>query len=137
MKPHDASSVVHRWLSYADDDLLVAKHLSSGGFVSYRNAAYHAQQSAEKALKGLMVSKGVVFPYTHNILALLELSGDKGLIDAARGTAESLTAYAVLNRYPDEQEDVTQEEAASAVAAAELILMRVKQILSTSNGVSG
>ena len=50
---------VHEWLSYAEEDLGVARHL----FLEYYPKplaiiCFHAQQAAEKAVKSLIVLNG-------------------------------------------------------------------------------
>lgn len=54
---------VMQWLSFADEDLVLAKHgltLPSG--CPYRLIAYHAQQCVEKHLKAYLVYRGIDFP---------------------------------------------------------------------------
>jgi HEPN domain-containing protein len=65
---------VIEWVSYADEDLLLAKHeLTLAEKCPYRLVAYHAQQCAEKYLKAYLIFCGIDFPYTHDISELLEL----------------------------------------------------------------
>jgi HEPN domain-containing protein len=62
------------WLLHADEDLRLAKHaFKLKTSTPFKLIAYHAQQCAEKCLKAYLVFKGVDFPFTHNISALLEL----------------------------------------------------------------
>jgi HEPN domain-containing protein len=67
------------WLSIADTDLLVAQQsMNLEPDVKYRMVGFHAQQCAEKYLKGYLVYHDVDFPYTHNISSLLELCAKHG-----------------------------------------------------------
>lgn len=62
-------------------------------------AGFHAQQGVEKALKAWLVVRGVEYPLTHDLDALLDL------VEGAGGTAApfrplgTLSAYAVRFRY--------------------------------------
>ncbi len=65
---------VRQWARFADEDLRLAEHsLTMVPPRPHRLVAYHAQQCAEKYLKAYLVLRGVDFPFTHNISALLEL----------------------------------------------------------------
>lgn len=65
-------------------------------------AAFHAQQSAEKAAKALLVHHNLRPPRTHDLEELSLLIGD---IDPKLSTKlkrlKSLTRFAVIFRYPD------------------------------------
>ncbi|MDQ3766170.1 MAG: HEPN domain-containing protein [Actinomycetota bacterium] len=52
------------WLSRARSDLKLANAEISG--VLLEDFCLHAQQGAEKALKGLLIALGVRAPYTHD-----------------------------------------------------------------------
>ena len=72
--PTEVRRKVSQRAAYADEDLSLARHgLTLESEVPYRLIAYHAQQCAEKYLKAYLVSRGVDFPYTHNIARLVEL----------------------------------------------------------------
>jgi len=120
---------VLQWLSYADEDLRLARHgLTLTSECPYRLIAYHAQQCAEKCLKAHLVCRGVDFPYTHNISRLLELCGEQaGWAETIRD-AEELTPYAITVRYPGEDEEVTEEEVRRAIRIA----TRVQQVVRTA-----
>lgn len=68
---------------------------------SYETVSFHAQQAAEKALKGLLARHEVVFDRTHDLADLLRLTEP-----AAQGLgkqldeAQELTPFAVTSRYP-------------------------------------
>ena len=76
-------------------------------------ACFHAQQCAEKCLKVLLVSKGVAFPRTHDLLLLQTLCEQSGILIAIDPKQlNTLSDYAVRVRYPGE--DPTPEEAKDA-----------------------
>ena len=84
---------------------------------------FQAQQSAEKAIKALLIHSGVAFPYVHDIAQLLTLLNRAGRpIPADTREAAGLTRFAVFTRYPGIAEPVTREEYDRAVAAAEAVL---------------
>jgi len=86
-------------------------------------AAYHAQQCAEKCLKGFLVSRGVPFRFVHDLGYLVHLC-QKELPEfaALEDAALRLTRYATESRYPREDELVcTVEQAREAIGLAEEI----------------
>ena len=111
------------WLSYAEDDL--------------RNAAYHAQQAAEKALKALIFHLGAEPARSHDLVQLLldlaALDRDTGtrLLAAHQNSAAELTLFAVTPGYPGAG-DVSPEQARSAVSAAQAIVAAVRRAVGRS-----
>lgn len=89
----------------------------------------HAQQAAEKALKGYLVSNGTAYPLTHDVRRLLALCEgiDRDLV-AALAPAAGLTQFAVLFRYPGEEQP-THEEASPWLYLARLVCDQVSQRL--------
>jgi HEPN domain-containing protein len=91
--------------------------------VYLEDLCFDAQQAAEKALKGVLIKRGVGFPYVHDLGCLLTLAKESGLelpesiLDVAR-----LTDYAVESRYPGVSEAVTTEEYESALRLAEEVV---------------
>ena len=121
---------VRQWAAHADDDLRVAQHtLTLPGDCPYRLVAYHAQQCAEKYLKGYLVLCGVDFPYTHNISRLLELCSEHSDWAGRLKDAEELTPFAISARYPGEEESVSEGEARRAVGTAERVREQVRAAL--------
>jgi len=119
---------VGQWVEYADEDLRMARHgLVLGAEAPYRLIAYHAQQCAEKYLKAYLVFRGIDFPFTHNILRLLELCAAEWV--ATIRHAEVLTTYAVTTRYPGEDEQVTEQEARAAIITATEVRQTVREAL--------
>lgn len=56
-----------RWWAVATEDMRVARACLTMDPPSLGNAAYHCQQSAEKAMKGLLVAAGVSFRKIHDL----------------------------------------------------------------------
>lgn len=91
---------------------------------------FDAQQAAEKAIKALLVKKGVAFPYVHDIAHLLDLLEQTGvqIPDPVR-RAEDLTRYAVVTRYPGVAEPVTESHYREAVASAEAVVRWAGEVI--------
>jgi len=83
---------------------------------------FEAQQAAEKAIKAVLVCRGVVFPKTHVISELITLLQQSGL-EVPERVRESavLTPYAILTRYPGFPESISEENYASAIELAERV----------------
>jgi len=78
-------------------------------------ALYHAQQAAEKALKGFSVHSQTVYPLTHDVRKLLQLCGEiDGGLAKALAPAAGLTQFAVRFRYPGEDQPTREEDRAMA-----------------------
>ena len=89
---------------------------------------FHAQQAAEKALKGYLLAWGVGLPRTHLLRQLAAALSDA---QAPLPPAESirfLDTYGVGVRYPD-QDLPPEGETQSALAHAEVIVVFVEQQL--------
>jgi HEPN domain-containing protein len=123
---------VTQWRAYGDEDLRLARHgLTLATDQPFRLIAYHAQQCAEKYLKGYLVSHRIDFPYTHNISRLVELCVEQGLEGKTLQDADELTPFAITARYPGEDEAVTEEEALRAIDIAARVCETVKLALRT------
>lgn len=109
------------WLRHARSDLALAQVSPPPGVLN-EALCFHAQQAAEKAIKSVFVSEGLVFPYTHDIRMLLETLPTSILIPDDVWLAAELTEYAVLTRYPADLGVVTDEELRQAVALAEAVV---------------
>lgn len=109
------------WLNRANSNLLRAYIEQPGVYLE--DLCFDAQQAAEKALKALLIHRGVRFPYVHDINRLLELLHQDGLTipDNIRLSA-SLNDYAVGSRYPGLTEPISREEYLEALALAEAVL---------------
>jgi len=118
------------WLNRARSNLAKAKggiHIPN---VYLEDLCFDAQQAAEKALKALLIHRGVRFPYIHDLAELLGLVEQAGqdVPDAVRQAAR-LTRYAVVARYPGLSEPVTLEEYEEAVAIAREVVRWVQEVI--------
>lgn len=109
------------WLNRARSNLARAKTRIPEAYLE--DLCSDAQQAAEKAIKGVMLKRGVAFPYIHDLarlLTLLEAAGEE--IPPFVRRAEALTRYAVVTRYPGLAEPVTEDHYREAVADAEAVV---------------
>jgi HEPN domain-containing protein len=82
--------------------------------------AFHAEQAAEKAFKGVLVHAAVEFPRTHDLQSLLLLIRNNGIsVPPEIEQANTLTRFAFEARYPGDIEPITPKEVALAIDLAE------------------
>lgn len=99
-------SAAKEWLDFAQTDLGVARHLLE----TYRPqpleiVCYHCQQTAEKAIKAVVVAHGSQggMPKLHDLSFLLNQVKNMVEIDEKYyDYADELTPYGVAVRYPSE-----------------------------------
>ena len=131
---HDAGSVgtAQAWLRRAKSNLAIAKQPKPQESL-WEDLCFDAQQAVEKALKAVLVFRGIDFPKTHDIAEILSLLSQSGQrVPEEFWKADELTHYAVETRYPSEEEPVTEEEYREAVALAEKVVRWADESLSTS-----
>jgi len=116
------------WLRYARSDLELARVVRPDE-VLFEGLCFHAQQAAEKALKAVLIAKGVPPPKTHNIRTLLDLLPQELVAPQEIEDAASLTDYAVTSRYPGDFESVDEEEYKEAVRLAETVVIWAERII--------
>jgi HEPN domain-containing protein len=83
------------WLRRARSDLALAKAALRTDGVLPEDAAFHAQQCTEKALKAFLVHHGIAFPRTHSIELLLDLASNVAAVPKTVSDAGGLIAGAV------------------------------------------
>ncbi len=109
------------WLNRAQSNLGLDKSLVP--HIYLEDYCFNAQQAAEKAIKAVMVLRGIEFPYIHDLtrlMSMLEASGET-IPDPVRRAAV-LTRFAAQTRYPSVEEPVTKQEYTEAIAIAEAVL---------------
>lgn len=122
---------VRAWLRYASRDLAGARDMvRPGSKASPYQAAFWAQQAAEKALKGALTYISVDFADTHRLNALAALlPGDWDTRRASNALGE-LSRYAVQTRYPDlGLPEPTAEDARRAITQALAVQEAVRRDL--------
>lgn len=107
------------WLAKAALDLRAAEFEFTAMPPLTADITFHAQQLAEKALKGLLTWHDQPFRKTHNLVEIGQqcVAIDATLEDVARRAAR-LTEYAWKFRYPGEPAEPPVDEAQEALACA-------------------
>lgn len=109
------------WLNRARSNLALARSSAPGTYLE--DLCFEAQQAAEKAIKSILIKRGIDFPYVHDLTRLLSLleEADEDLPDTVLKAGE-LTPYALLTRYPGPARPVTREEYEAALEIAEAVV---------------
>lgn len=92
------NAAAERWLAFAQQDLRVAELAMTEAI--FNQVCFHAQQCAEKALKGWLEAQGKVPPRTHRMADLLPLL-PSGLLGSFAQRVLLLDAFYIPTRYPD------------------------------------
>ena len=128
-----------RWLLQAEADLSAAR--DSGRSGHYEWACFQAQQSAEKAVKALLFTRGRTAVITHSIADLIEES--KTFVPelvALTDEAKYLDTFYLATRYPNAlagerppSQYYGQGDAQRCLSSAESILSAVKKHIESSS----
>jgi len=122
------------WIDRAKSSLEIAKTRNSS-LVYYEDLCYQAQQSVEKAIKGILIFYNVEPQFTHNIGILLEELGAYVNISDEIKKAIKLTKYAVQTRYPGVYDDITKEDYEESIIIAKECLEWVENIIRKKDSV--
>lgn len=114
------------WLSYALGDLAAARS-KPGKHVRPRIVAFHAQQAAEKALKGALVLSDVDPVRTHDLEDLRTALPPDWVVKRKPGSLARLSRYGVVVRYPDDVTPVNAIQSAVAVRQAIAVVRSVRE----------
>jgi len=109
------------WLRAALEDLGTARILLAAPGGMPGAVIYHAQQSAEKALKAVLVFQSTRVPRTHDLDLLRSMVSGYADTNVADGELNWLTRSGTGGRYPDMHIDADGEDAARAVEIAKII----------------
>jgi uncharacterized protein len=127
--PVDPPESVREWLDSAERDLRMCRFHVELADDSWDFVCFWAQQTAEKHMKALLVSRRVHPDRTHDltdVLAALRRAGCE--LPEADADCALLRPYAVATRYPGGP-DLEEEHGRAALAAAERIVSAVKDLL--------
>lgn len=108
MQP-EALNRAQAWLRKAQSDLRAIEILIKDSDFPPDIVCYHAQQTAEKALKALLTAYGVPFPKTHDLILLNRLLPSAIDVGLAPQALAELSYFAVESRYPGELEEYTYD----------------------------
>ena len=122
------SRVVSEWLRFAKVDLETAEHLfTTMEPKPLEIICYHAQQSAEKALKGFLIFKGEDLIKTHDLALLCEKCIEyNSKLEKLYEPCVTLTVYGVQPRYPYQME-ILESDAAVALKSAKNIYYEIEK----------
>ena len=123
--------LAEEWLGYALDDLRSAEFLTQLHPRPREIICFHAQQCAEKSLKGMLVLEDKRPPRTHDLEELARLISDTVLQAGVGEFLEVLNAYAVVTRYPSVTE-VTDADVSTALDAARVVLSAATRTIERS-----
>ena len=121
MQTTDRLADTARWLRYAEEDLITAETLLAQAHVPPRQACWHAQQAAEKALKAVLIFLQIDFRRTHDLNVLRDLLPESWQLKTALSNLGDLNRWAVGARYPDEVQEATETDASMAVEQARAV----------------
>ena len=88
----DHRDLARELIGLAEDDRAAAAVLLDIAGVSDAIIAFHAQQAVEKYLKAVPASRGVDFPFTHNLASVFEMREDAG-VEVRSGARRSRVCY--------------------------------------------
>jgi HEPN domain-containing protein len=117
----DRDGEARRWLRYAQEDLDAVRVMRNSETAA-RHACWLSQQSAEKAIKAVLVCWGVDFPRSHDLDLLHNLLPVEAELRKTTVDLAELTEWAVEARYPGDWPEATPDDASRAAAAAEEVL---------------
>lgn len=122
---------VQQWLAKAQSDWTTVEILLRSDSCPADSVCFHCQQYVEKLLKAFLTIHGLEAPKTHDLRRLVQLAFPhepalKDLMDSS----DTLTAYGVATRYPDDYRQIDLEEmnkvAGIAKKFAEILLPKLQ-----------
>ena len=121
------------WISRARSSLRKARQTAPGIYLE--DLCFDAQQAAEKAIKAVLLQRGISFPYIHDLGRLLELLAQAGeSIPEDVREAAKLSDYAVLTRYPLPGVLVDRTAYEAAIRIADDVVHWAAGLISTPGG---
>lgn len=125
------AEIVRQWFLKAEHDLLNIRNNLAAENVPTDTVCFHAQQSIEKLLKGLLVANGRNIAKTHDLVKLLSDVGDLAPeLLLMEDLLEEISEYGVGMRYPDDFYEPTRKEAEQAYGIALQIQTIIMNIIS-------
>ncbi len=117
------------WLERARSNLAIASATPVGAL--FEDLCFEAQQAAEKAIKAVLIWRSVVFPFVHDLAALLSMVPRQDLpLPPDVASAARLTQFAVLTRYPGVAAGPVSEAAyQDAVRMAEAVVQWAEDLI--------
>jgi HEPN domain-containing protein len=114
------NAVVAEWVAKAEGDYLTAsREFMISSSPNYDAVCFHAQQCVEKLMKAVLIDRGIVAPYTHD-LGMLDLLLKPVLanLPCSAPDLEFLTSSAVWFRYPGKSAGAGEAKRAMEICGA-------------------
>lgn len=128
-KLRDASDP-EEWLRRARSNLSRCRGDRRLPDVLFEDLCFDAQQTAEKAIKAVLVLRRRRFSKTHDLAELLDLVATTGIeVPPEVLEAKRLTPYAVAGRYPGVSEDASEQDYREALETAERALAWAERLV--------
>jgi HEPN domain-containing protein len=140
MKPAEEvkREFVRQWLSRANADLLVSRHLLEEGNQVLAIVGFPRAAGSGKGAQALLVWHQIEFPKTHDIGRLVELiAGFDASLAAHLQAASSLTPYGAQHRYPGDLPEPSVADAERAVQLAVTVWNKVVERLPAEFRIQG
>ena len=121
------------WLRRARSNLALARAHGALPDVLLEDLWFDAQQSAEKAIKAVLVHHQIEFPKTHVLAQLLDLLAKHG-VQSPEDVREAtrLSDYAVASRHVGMTEDVSEADYEKAIELATRVLDWAESVIASS-----
>jgi HEPN domain-containing protein len=121
------------WMIRSKSNLNMARQTKAAG-VLWEDHCFQAHQAAEKALKAVYQSRGLLFEFVHDIRRLI-VGLEKARISVppeVRQAAE-LNSFIFETRYPDSVEPLTEDDLKAAVILAETVVRWAEKMVALTN----
>lgn len=130
-EPPDVGKQVRRWIEKAEHDLRNAEHTLTihDEECPFDTVCFHAQQCAEKYLKGWLIFKRLDVPRSHDLVVLLNLTLAGGFRGVNPQDVQPLNRYTIEARYPGDWDPIDRPEAEQAIAMARRIRETMRTLL--------
>jgi HEPN domain-containing protein len=116
-----------RWRQEAHEELRTAELLAGHGEIPERVIGFHAHLAAEKALKSLLIERGVIVPRLHDLIELQSLLPHTDADRFSVAGLELLNPWAIEGRYPSDS-DASEQEVREVLAAAARVVATVADL---------
>tara|TARA_B100001964_G_scaffold162565_1_gene178422 strand:+ start:275 stop:682 length:408 start_codon:yes stop_codon:yes gene_type:complete len=122
--------IAKQWVVKAEEDFRTAEYtLTMPENCPYSTVCFHCQQCVEKYVKAILVWRSIEFPRIHDIGELIDSLPEDIALLLSEEEQELLSDYAVVVRYPMEDEPVAKDDAETALAIAKRVREAARRIL--------
>jgi HEPN domain-containing protein len=111
-----------RWLREAREELAAAQAMTTHDEVPGRIPCFLAHLAAEKAIKALLIARGVVLVRTHDLRELVAMAPPDSVGSLDEDDLSSLNLWSIKGRYPEDHPDVSPAMAATVLEAAKRVV---------------